>query len=217
MPTPNEVILQQQLGDSYSSPVPTQEAVDQAISQITSTQSPSSGGQLVNAGIDLTGIVDTLGGIFSGFTNFFGNMFPGNVTDQVTQPISNIGDMFGGLFGGSGSSTGGTLSGMNTTTLLMLMMLGGFGGGSGSNPLLLLLLLPMLTGSSGSNSLLGGLDMNKMVLWGLLPKMGTMATLLLGGVSGLMGQKMFKKTYRRRRSYSRRPIVYNRYYGRRRY
>ncbi len=98
-----------------------------------------------------------------------------------------------------------------------------------NNPLMLLLILPMVgidlfgtqskPGTSAINTAFGGIGTpvtaQNMMLWGLLPKMGTMATMMLGGLAGIMGNQLFKPKRSRRRSYRRAPA--RRYYPRRRY
>jgi hypothetical protein len=127
----------------------------------------------------------------TGFFDSFGNLF------------SSIGDflpiiLMMTLFGGSRGKLGGMM-----TPLLMLMMMGSLTGtGAGSS-------------TPVGGSLMSSFNVQEAMFWGLLPKLGTMASMLLGGSSALIGQSLFKKrTYRRRRYY--RSYYRPRYYRRRR-
>lgn len=126
-------------------------------------------------------------------------------------------DFFGNLFGNIGSIL---------PMLLIFSLLGKRGGLSKMLPFLLL--LPMLQGSNGGSGISLGsfmntnnpmvqepIDFQKMIVWGaLLPKVGTFATLALGGINGYLGQKMFSQTRTYRRRSKPRTVVINRGYTR---
>ncbi len=86
--------------------------------------------------------------------------------------------------------------GMNSNMLLMMMLMGGLGGSGGGLGLTGGSMLPV--GSSG------GIPAQSVMLWGMLPKMGNMMSMLLGGSLGMMLDTQKKPKYtRRRRSYRR--------------
>ncbi len=123
---------------------------------------------------------------------------------------------WGNLFSGIGNIAS------NPLMLIMLFSMMGKGGSGGimSNPLMLMMLMPSLFSSgsgSGMNAVFTGmnspLNVQNMMLWGMLPSMGKLAPMLLGGVSGMLGNEMFRK----KKTYRRRTYVRNNYYrGRRR-
>ncbi len=127
----------------------------------------------------------------------------------VTQQTGFLGDIFGGLFGGGSSPTPTpTGIGIDPTMLMMLMMMGGGRRGGMNNMLMMLMLFGGLGGSGGGalnvGSLMtgpmGGLDMGKAMVWSMIPSfgLGKLGTLMLGGISGVVGQSMAQKPRRRK-------------------
>ncbi len=133
----------------------------------------------------------------------------------------------------TGFDLGGIISWVVSNPLILLLALPLLKGRGGigkllKNPMILLFILPMLgldlfnqkQGGGGVEQVaFGGMNSpitaQSMMLWGLLPRMGTMATMLLGGLGGVLGQSMFKPQRRTRRSSYRRSYPRRRYYKRR--
>lgn len=90
---------------------------------------------------------------------------------------------------------------MDTNTLMLMMMMSGNRSMNNMLPLLLL--------SGGS---LGSLGINQQAMTVGMLGMGTLPTIMLGGIGGLLAKKMFQKPRRRRKT----KVVY-RYRNRRRY
>lgn len=104
---------------------------------------------------------------------------------------------------------------MTTQELMPLIMMMGMGGGRGGNNILPLMLMMTMNGGTSSifgstTNLIAPLSMNlnpqAMMLWGLMPRMGTMASIMTGGVSALLGQQLMKPKRRSRRRRTR--IIY---------
>lgn len=103
----------------------------------------------------------------------------------------------------------GNLGSMLPLLLIMMMM-----GKGGNNGMMMPLIMLMMMGGSLNAGTLGTANIEQVFAWSLLPQLGTTAALLLGGVSGLIGQTMGRKP--RRRTYTRyRNRYVNRYYRRR--
>lgn len=175
-----------------------------------------------------TGGTNTMGG-FNGTTNvlptanpfsdFFGSLFG---LPKSTDPNFREGQGFGDIFGGGLGSI--------LPIFLLMTLFGGKGGLGGIGKILMpLMLISMFTGGSsvpgGSSGIIStsvaqpllsqGINPSQVALWALLPKMGTFATLALGGVSGWLGQSLTNKKRRRRSYRSYRPTYYRRRYYRR--
>lgn len=141
-----------------------------------------------------------------------------------SEPWEKIGEMnLGGSYMYPQAQQTGIVEGIqglfsNIGDILPLMLIMGMGGGgSGLKSMLpMLLLLPML-GAGNSNQqqgfptlgstvgmTMGNVNASEVALWAMLPKMGSMATFLLGGVSGFIGQSLKPKKRRyTKRTYSR--------------
>lgn len=138
--------------------------------------------------------------VTTGLTTPFTGSFPGVIKNLIPTPSSPSGSSGSGFLGGLGN----LFSGDTMSLLLMMMMMGGGSGQMGKMFKLMLMLQLM----GGTQTPMGNIDPQQVMAWTLLPKMGTLGTMMLGGISGLIGASMKPKT-RRRRYYPRR-----RYYRR---
>lgn len=148
------------------------------------------------------------------YTDSYGNLV--NPSGSVSGTQTGIGDIFSGI----GDSLG-SLGSILPLMLIMGMFKGGSSGLSGILPMLLL--LPMLgagnSSESGGSALgqttgfsMGNVNASQVALWAMLPKMGSIATMLLGGVSGMVGASLKPKKRSYRRSYYPRRRYYRRKY-----
>ncbi len=142
---------------------------------------------------------------------------PGIIPEPFKNPILEDKEMatftpWGGIQPSTTNGSAG-LSGFLSNPLMLMLMFSGKGG-MNQNMLLMMMLMGGLGGSGAGSGLTGGsmlpvsssgaIPSQNVMMWGMLPKMGNMMSLLLGGSLGMMLDTNKKPKYtRRRRPYRR--------------
>lgn len=147
-------------------------------------------------------------------------------TPLVATQTGGILDSIGNIFSGA---SGAISTGFDIASLMPIMLISNMMGNR-NNSIWNTLLMLMMLGTGGSANFTStqmikpfstDIDLTRAMMYGMfMPTMGMFPAFAIGGLSAIIGAGMFgrkKRRSRRRYSYRRRPVVINRYYGRRRY